>query len=73
MWVAIRYQIPLIIWGEPSSEYTSYYSYDQPEEVDEKRLEQRAEQREEEGGFKVRVVVREQVHDRDTPRPHILH
>ena len=38
MWVAIRYNIPLIIWGEPSSEYTSYYSYDQPEEVDEKRF-----------------------------------
>ncbi len=38
MWVAIRYNVPLIIWGEPSSEYTSYYSYDQPEEVDEKRF-----------------------------------
>jgi len=38
MWVAIRYQVPLIFWGEPSAEYTSYYSYDQPEEVDEKRF-----------------------------------
>jgi N-acetyl sugar amidotransferase len=38
MWVAIRYNIPLIVWGEPSAEYTSYYSYDQPEEVDEKRF-----------------------------------
>ena len=38
MWVALRYQVPLIIWGEPSAEYTSYYSYDQPEEVDEKRF-----------------------------------
>lgn len=38
MWVAIRYEVPLIFWGEPSSEYTSYYSYDQPEEVDEKRF-----------------------------------
>lgn len=38
MWVAIRYNVPLIIWGEPSSEYTAYYSYDQPEEVDEKRF-----------------------------------
>jgi N-acetyl sugar amidotransferase len=38
MWVAINYNIPLIFWGEPSSEYTSYYSYDQPEEVDEKRF-----------------------------------
>lgn len=38
MWVAIRYKVPLIFWGEPSSEYTAYYSYDQPEEVDEKRF-----------------------------------
>lgn len=38
MWEAIRNNIPLIFWGEPSAEYTSYYSYDQPEEVDEKRF-----------------------------------
>ena len=38
MWVALKYNVPLIFWGEPSSEYTSYYSYDQPEEVDEKRF-----------------------------------
>lgn len=38
MWVAIRYNIPLIFWGEPSAEYTAYYSYDQAEEVDEKRF-----------------------------------
>ena len=38
MWVALRYQVPLVIWGEPSSEYTAYYTYDQPEEVDEKRF-----------------------------------
>jgi hypothetical protein len=38
MWIAIRFNIPLIIWGEPSAEYTAYYSYDQPEEVDEKRF-----------------------------------
>ncbi|MES2353795.1 MAG: N-acetyl sugar amidotransferase [Pseudomonadota bacterium] len=38
MWVALRYNVPLIFWGEPSSEYTAYYSYDQPEEVDEKRF-----------------------------------
>ena len=38
MWVAIEKQIPLIIWGEPSAEYTAYYSYDQQEEVDEKRF-----------------------------------
>ncbi len=38
MWVALRYHVPLVIWGEPSSEYTAYYSYDQAEEVDEKRF-----------------------------------
>ncbi len=38
MWVAIRYNIPLVFWGEPSAEYTAYYSYDQPEQVDEKRF-----------------------------------
>jgi len=38
MWVALEKEIPLIIWGEPSAEYTSYYSYEQPEEVDEKRF-----------------------------------
>lgn len=38
MWVAIEKNVPLIFWGEPSAEYTSYYSYDQPEEVDEKRF-----------------------------------
>jgi N-acetyl sugar amidotransferase len=38
MQIAIKFKVPLIFWGEPSAEYTSYYSYDQPEEVDEKRF-----------------------------------
>lgn len=38
MQVAVKFNIPLIFWGEPSAEYTAYYSYDQPEEVDEKRF-----------------------------------
>lgn len=38
MWVALRFHIPLVVWGEPSAEYTAYYSYEQPEEVDEKRF-----------------------------------
>lgn len=38
MQIAVKHNIPLIFWGEPSAEYTSYYSYDQPEEVDEKRF-----------------------------------
>ncbi len=38
MQVAIKEKTPLIFWGEPSSEYTSYYSYDQSEEVNEERF-----------------------------------
>jgi hypothetical protein len=38
MWVSIEKKIPLIFWGEKSSEYTSYYSFDDEEEVDEKRF-----------------------------------
>ncbi len=40
MHIALRYQTPLVFWGEPSSEYTAYYDYkdDQIEEVDETRF-----------------------------------
>jgi len=38
MHLAIEKNIPLIIWGEPSAEYTAYYDYSQSEEVDEKRF-----------------------------------
>lgn len=38
MQVALKEEVPLIFWGEPSAEYTAYYSYDQPEEVDEERF-----------------------------------
>jgi N-acetyl sugar amidotransferase len=40
MHVAIRYNVPLIFWGEPSSEYTAYYDYNdnEVELVDEKRF-----------------------------------
>lgn len=40
MHVAVRYQVPLVMWGEPSSEYTQYYDYkdDEIEEVDETRF-----------------------------------
>lgn len=38
MQIAVKFNIPLVIWGEPSSEYTSYYSYEQDEKVDEKRF-----------------------------------
>lgn len=38
MQIAIKFNIPLVFWGEPSAEYTSYYSYEKPEEVDEVRF-----------------------------------
>ncbi len=42
MQVAVKYNVPLIIWGEPQAEYTAYYSYEdtleENEEVDEKRF-----------------------------------
>lgn len=38
MWIALEKKVPLIFWGEPSAEYTAYFSYDQAEEVDEKRF-----------------------------------
>ena len=38
MHVAVNFKVPLLFWGEPSAEYTSYYSYDEPEEVDERRF-----------------------------------
>ncbi|MEW6055163.1 MAG: N-acetyl sugar amidotransferase [Bdellovibrionota bacterium] len=40
MHVAIKYNTPLVIWGEPSSEYTAYYDYrdNEIEEVDETRF-----------------------------------
>jgi len=38
MHMAIMHKVPLIIWGEPTSEYVSYYSYEENEQVDEKRF-----------------------------------
>lgn len=40
MHIAIKYKVPLVLWGEPSSEYTAYYDYrdDEIEEVDEDRF-----------------------------------
>lgn len=36
--MAIRFEVPLIFWGESVAEYASWYSYDEKEEVDEKRF-----------------------------------
>lgn len=40
MHIGIKFDVPLIFWGEPSSEYTAYYDYEdnQVEMVDEKRF-----------------------------------
>lgn len=40
MHVAVKFQVPLVLWGEPSSEYTAYYDYrdDEIESVDEVRF-----------------------------------
>lgn len=38
MQMAIRFETPLIVWGESLAEYQSFYSYDEMEEVDEKRF-----------------------------------
>jgi N-acetyl sugar amidotransferase len=38
MWVSLRQDVPLIIWGEPSAEYASFYSYEEEEKVDERRF-----------------------------------
>jgi N-acetyl sugar amidotransferase len=38
MQIAVKLNVPLLFWGEPSAEYTSYYGYDEVEEVDEQRF-----------------------------------
>ena len=38
MQVAIKERIPLILWGEPTAEYTGYYDYAEQEEADEERF-----------------------------------
>lgn len=40
MHIAIKFKVPLVFWGEPSSEYTAYYDYssNEIEKVDEVRF-----------------------------------
>ena len=38
MWVALRYNIPLLFWGEPDAEYSSFYSYEEIVEADDRRF-----------------------------------
>lgn len=39
MQVALKERVPLVIWGEPSTEYTAYYKPGEVEEVDETRFD----------------------------------
>lgn len=39
MQVALKEKTPLVIWGEPSTEYTAYYKEGEAEEVDETRFD----------------------------------
>ena len=38
MHMAVRFEIPLLIWGESTAEYHSWYTFEEMEEVDEKRF-----------------------------------
>ena len=38
MQIAVRFEVPLIFWGESLAEYHSWYTYEELEEVDEKRF-----------------------------------
>jgi hypothetical protein len=38
MQIALRFEIPLIMWVESLAEYHSWYTYEEMEEVDEKRF-----------------------------------
>ncbi|MBI2063444.1 MAG: N-acetyl sugar amidotransferase [Candidatus Yanofskybacteria bacterium] len=38
MQMAVKFKVPLIIWGESTAEYTSYHNFEEKEEVDEKRF-----------------------------------
>ncbi len=36
--IAVKYNVPLIFWGESPAEYTAYYSYEEVSEMDEKHF-----------------------------------
>ncbi len=38
MHMAVRFETPLLFWGESTAEYHSWYTYEEMEEVDEKRF-----------------------------------
>jgi N-acetyl sugar amidotransferase len=38
MQMALRFQVPLVVWGQPNTEYNAYFRPDEQELVDEKRF-----------------------------------
>jgi N-acetyl sugar amidotransferase len=38
MQMAVKFQVPLVFWGEPNSEYNAFFKMDEQELVDEKRF-----------------------------------
>jgi len=38
MWMAIKFNVPLVFWGEPDGEYSSFYSYEEIQESNEERF-----------------------------------
>ena len=40
MHIAIKFNVPLVIWGETQAEYTAYYSYKDTEEGNEEVMKQ---------------------------------
>lgn len=38
MHIAVRFEVPLLFWGESTAEYHSWYTFEDMEEVDEKRF-----------------------------------
>ncbi len=38
LWVALRWNVPLVFWGEPDAEYSSFFTYEDEIEHDERRF-----------------------------------
>jgi hypothetical protein len=38
MQMTLKFQVPLVVWGQPNTEYNAYFRLDEPELVDEKRF-----------------------------------
>ncbi len=38
MWVALKFDVPLVIWGESGAEYSSWYTFEEQEEMDQRRF-----------------------------------